>query len=68
MKRNHAPRYGISPLLSASACVLLFELHSYAHHAMLERRNKFMMSFRLERLLLRRVFTIGLLGNLEALL
>ena len=66
---NHAPRCGISLLLSASACVLLVELHSYAHDAMLERHNnKFIMFFHLERLFLRGVFTVGLLGNLEALL
>ena len=66
--RNHAPKCGISLLLSASACVVLVELHSYAHDAMLERRNNFITFLRLERLFLGRVFTIGLLGNLEALL
>lgn len=68
IKRNHAPRCGISILRSASACVLLLELHSYAHDAMLERRDNFIMFLHLECLLLSRVFTIGLLGNLEALL
>ena len=68
IKRNHVSRCGISLLLSASACVLLFELHSYAHDAMLERRNNFIMFLHLECLFLGRVFTIGLLGNLEALL
>jgi hypothetical protein len=53
---------------SASAYVLLLELHSYAHDAMLERRNNFIMFLHLECLFLGRVFTIGLLGNLEALL
>jgi len=67
-KKTHAPRCGISLLLSASACVLLLELQSYAHDAMLERRNKFIMFSHLECLLLRRVFTISLLGDLEALL
>ena len=67
-KRNHLPRCGISLLLSASACVLCLELHSYAHDAMLERRNNFIMFLHLECLFLGRVFTIGLLGNLEALL
>jgi hypothetical protein len=68
IKSDHAPRCGISLLLSASACVLLFELHSYAHDAMLERRNNSTMFLHLECLFLGRVFTIGLLGNLEALL
>lgn len=67
-KRNHLPRCGISLLLSASACVLCLELHSYAHDAMLERRNNFIMFLHLECLLLGRVFAVGLLGNLEALL
>lgn len=67
--RNHAPKCGISLLLSASACVLSVELHSYAHDAMLERpNNKFIIFFRLECLFLRRVFTVGLLRNFEALL
>jgi len=69
IKSGHAPRCGISLLLSASACVLLVGLHSYAHDAMLERHNnKFIMFFRLECLFLRGVFTVGLLGNFEALL
>ena len=68
IKRNHAPRCGISILRSASACVLLLELHSYAHDAMLERRDNFIIFPHLECLLLGRVFTIGLLGNFKALL
>lgn len=68
IKRNHAPKCGISLLLSASACVLSFKLHSYAHDVMLERRDKFIMFSHLECLLLRGIFTVGLLGNLEALL
>ena len=66
-KESYAQMWYLAPT-SASAYVLLLELHSYAHDAMLERRNNFIMFLHLECLLLGRVFTIGLLGNLEALL
>ena len=68
INRNRAPKCGISLSLSASAYVLFLELHSYAHDAMLERRNNFIMFLHLKCLLLGRVFAVGLLGNLEALL
>jgi hypothetical protein len=53
------------PLLT---CFCSFEVHSYAHHTMLERRKYFIMFARLECLFLRRELCIAFLGNFEALL